>query len=88
MTTFDDYRELYPEPLSPPTNPWQLQRAQPFSSHCNWTRTRHHLVHKRTLNHQAKLASLAKSLSFRLLTKWLWVRVQLQSPKLQISRLL
>ena len=25
-------------------------------SNCNWTRTHHHLVHKRTLNHLAKLA--------------------------------
>ena len=34
-----------------------------------------------------QLASLAKWLSVRLRTKWLWVRVQLQSLKLQISRL-
>ena len=33
---------------------------------CNWTRTHNHLVHKRTLNHLAKLASLAKWLSVRL----------------------
>ena len=46
-----------------------------FLSDCNWTRTRHHLVHKRTLNHLAKLASLAKWLSVRLWTKWLWARV-------------
>ena len=31
--------------------------------------------------------SLAKWLSVRLRTKWLWVRVQLQSVELQISRL-
>ena len=35
-----------------------------------------------------RLASLAKWLSVRLWTKWLWVRVQLQSLKLQILRLL
>ena len=29
-------------------------------SDCNWTRTHNHLVHKRTLNHLAKLTSLAK----------------------------
>ena len=40
-------------------------------SDCNWTRTQNHLVRKRTLNHLAKF----------------WVRVQLQSLKLQISRL-
>ena len=40
-------------------------------------------THKQ-LNH---LASLAKWLSVHLWTKWLWVRVQLQSLKLQISRL-
>ena len=45
-------------------------------SDCNWTRTQNHLVHKRTLNH---LAKLAKWLSVRLWTKWFWVRVQCQS---------
>ena len=38
------------------------------TSNCNWTRTHDHLVHKRTLNHLAKLASLAKWLSVRLRT--------------------
>ena len=47
---------------------------------CNYTRTQSHLVCKRTLK-------LAKWLSIRLRTKWLWVRVQLQIVKLQISRL-
>ena len=37
-----------------------------ISSDCNGTRTHNHLVHKRTLNHLAKLASLAKWLSVRL----------------------
>ena len=41
--------------------------------------------HHQQLNH---LASLAKWLSVRLRTKWFWVRVQLQSLHLQISRLL
>ena len=27
-----------------------------FINHCNWIRTHNHLVHKRTLNHLAKLA--------------------------------
>ena len=35
-------------------------------SDCNGTRTHNHLVHKRTLNHLVKLASLAKWLSVRL----------------------
>ena len=51
-------------------------------SDCNRTQTHNHLVHKRRLNHLAKLAnmaSLAKWLSLRLWTKWLWVRVLLQS---------
>ena len=39
---------------------------------CNWTRTQNHSVRKRTVNHSAKLAK----------------RVQLQSLKRQISRLL
>ena len=37
-------------------------------SDCNRTRAHNHLVPKRTLNH---LASLAKWLSVRLVTKWL-----------------
>ena len=51
---------------------------------CNWTRTRNHFVLKRTLNHLAKLVSLAKWLSVRLRTKWFWVRVQLQSLYIQV----
>ena len=47
-----------------------------------------HLVHKQTLNHLAKLTSLAKWLSAHLWIKGLWVRVQLQLLKLPISRLL
>ena len=38
-------------------------------SDCNWTRTQNHLVHKRTLNHLAKLGQL----SVHLRTKWFWV---------------
>ena len=59
--------------------------------------THSHLVHKQKLNHLAKLATwlnglsvlsvLAKWLSVGLWTKWLWVQVQLQSLKFQISRL-
>ena len=36
---------------------------------CNGTPTRYHLVHKRTLNHLAKLASVTKRLNIRLRTK-------------------
>ena len=54
-------------------------------SDCNRARTQNHLLRKWTLNH---LASLAKWLSVHLRTKRFSVRVQLQSPKLQISRLL
>ena len=63
-------------------------------SDCNWTQSQNHLVCKRTINHIAKCVSLAKCvilakwLSVRLRTKWFWVRVQLQSLNLQISRLL
>ena len=53
------------------------------SSDCNWTPTHNHLVRKRIPNHLTKLAKLA----YCLRTKWLWVRVQLQSLKFQISRL-
>ena len=45
-------------------------------SDCNWTWTYNHLVHKRTVNH---LAKLAEWLSVRLWAKLLWVRVQLRS---------
>ena len=67
-----------------------LHKTGPISevwSDCNWSRTysHNHLVHKQTLNHLAKLASLAKWLSICLWTKWLWVRVQLQSIKCIIS---
>ena len=44
-------------------------------SDCNVTRTRNHLVCKRTLNY---LATLAKWLSVCLWTKWLLVRVTLK----------
>ena len=47
-------------------------------------RTHNHLVRKRILSH---LDSLAKWLSVPLRTKWLWVRIPLQSLKLQIWRL-
>ena len=54
----------------------------------NWTRTQNHLVHKQTLNHLAKLPSLAKWLSVRLPTKWLfWVRIQLQSFNVSLFKL-
>ena len=46
---------------------------------CNGTPTRYHLVHKRTLNNLAKPASVTKRLNIRLRTKWLWVRLPLQS---------
>ena len=54
-----------------------------ISCDCNGTRTHNRLVCKRTLNHlaMASFASLAKWLSVRLRTKWLWVRVPLQSLK-------
>ena len=55
---------------------------------CKWTRTHNLLYHKRTLNHSAKLASLAKWLSVPLWTKWLSIWVKLQSFKFQISSLL
>ena len=48
---------------------------------CDSTRiqTHNHLVHKRTLNQLAKLASLAKFFSVRLRFKWLRVRIPLLS---------
>ena len=48
-------------------------------SDSNVIRTHNYLVRKRTLNHIAKLASLAKWLSVCLRTKWLWVRMTLLS---------
>ena len=53
-------------------------------SDCNGARTHNQLVRKRTLKY---LARLAKWLSVRLRTNWLWVRVPLQSLKLQLSHL-
>ena len=70
-------------------NIWRL-------SDCNGIRTYIHLVRKRKLNRiikctvqistqkiaQSFKASLAKWLSVRLRTKWFWIRVRLQSRKL------
>ena len=50
-------------------------------SESNDIRTHNHLFRKRTLNHLAQLASLAKWLSVRLRTKWFWVRISLLSVK-------
>ena len=47
-------------------------------SGCNETPTYNHLVCKRLFIY---LASLAKRLSVSLQTKWLWIRVPLQSQK-------
>ena len=51
---------------------------------CNASRTHNHVVRKPTLNHLAKLASLAKWLNVRLRTKCLWVRIPLMSLKLEL----
>ena len=48
---------------------------------CNGIRTHNHLVRKQILNHLAKQASVVKWLRVRLRTKWLWVRIPLQSSK-------
>ena len=61
--------------------PTKINKCATVLSDCNWTRTQNHLFRKRTL-------SLAKWVSVRLRSKWFWVRVQLQSLNLQISRLL
>ena len=61
----------------------QLQKTENRVNDCNGTRTHNYLVRK----YLAKLATSTKWLSVRLRTKWLWVRVPLQSLKLQISRL-
>ena len=57
-------------------------------SDCNGIRTYNHLVGKRKLNHLVTLATLVKCLIVHLPTKWLWVRISLQSTEYQISRLL
>ena len=54
----------------------------------NAIRTYNHIVYKRTLNHLAKLANLAKWLSVHLRAKWLWIRIALPSLKIQLWRLL
>ena len=56
-------------------------------SGCNSIWTLKNLVCKQTLNHLAKVASLAIWLSVLLWTKWFWVQVLLRSLKCQISRL-
>ena len=57
----------------------QIRRHIWHLSNNNRIRTHNHLVHKQTLNHLAKLTSLAKWLSVHLRTKWLWVRIRLGS---------
>ena len=58
-------------------------------SDCSWTQTHNQLVCKQIINHLGKRsASFGKWLSVHLQTNWLWVQVQLESLKLQISRLL
>ena len=47
-------------------------------SDCNVIQTHKHLVRKQTLNHLAKLMLLT-NVSVRLLTKWFWVQIPLQS---------
>ena len=59
---------------------WSMHEIWSLSD-CNWAQTHIYLVHKQTLNHLAKLTSLAKWLSVHLWTKWMWVQVQLQSIK-------
>ena len=66
---------------------WLSVTFSQLLSNCNGTRTHNHLVCKWTLNHLAKLASLVKWLSVCLRTKWLLIRVPLQSLKLHILRL-
>ena len=58
------------------------RRSSLSLSNCNGIWTHNHVVHKRTFNHLAKLASLAKWLTVWLWTKWLLVRIPLQSVKL------
>ena len=56
-------------------------------SDCNWTRTQNHLVLKRTLNTRTKWPNgwvFGQMVSVHLRTKWLWVRVQLQSLKMTL----
>ena len=63
---------------------WSMPRSitKFFVSRSNSIPTRKHLICKRKLNY---LTSLAKWLSVRLLTKWLWVRIQLLPLKFRYS---
>ena len=61
-----------------------FETFQPFQCYfsvgdCTGIRSHNHLVRKRTLNQVTKLASLARLLSVRLQTKYLWVRIPLES---------
>ena len=60
-----------------------MSPCQTSLSDCNWTRNQNHLAHNSLLTQQ-----FGQWLSVRFRAKWFWVRVQLQSLKLQISRLL
>ena len=69
--------------------PYKLKNAIicKYISDSNGIRTQNHLVRERTLNHLAKLPSLARWLSVGLRANWLWVRIPLLSLKLHILRL-
>ena len=57
----------------------------------NWTRKQNHLILTQRLNHLAKLSgrlAILRVQVFEYSFRWFWVRVQLQSLHLQISRLL
>ena len=58
-----------------------VKRITRSLNECNWTRAQNHLVRKRTLDKFGQMVGC-------LFTKWFWVRVQVQSRKLEISRLL
>ena len=56
-------------------------------SDCNWTRTHNHLVHKRTLNHLAKLARLVVGSSPVAVTKRLFIWILIIEFKLLLDYL-
>ena len=92
-------KNVYPTYLKSHFSVWfyQKMRSQPMKlkfnplkslSHCNWTWTHNHLVHKQTLNHLAKRASKwVNGWVFVLWAKWLWARVQLNSENLKVDKM-
>ena len=86
-----NYESLAYEVVTQPTSTWPPMVTEICDANKSWARHHHSLKLGSKLKyfnrHKLIGTRTHKWLSVRLWTKWLWVRVPLQSLKLQISRL-